>query len=64
MKSRIFARPFLLLGLLALTACSLPALGEQARAVPAPKLDAPLAAKSGTQTAVFAGGCFWGVQWV
>lgn len=49
--------------LLALTACSA-ALGEQARAVPAPKLDAPLATKSGTQTAVFAGGCFWGMQWV
>jgi peptide-methionine (S)-S-oxide reductase len=29
---------------------------------PAPTLDAPLAATSGQQTAVFAGGCFWGVQ--
>jgi peptide-methionine (S)-S-oxide reductase len=29
---------------------------------PAPTLDAPLAAASGQQTAVFAGGCFWGVQ--
>jgi len=29
---------------------------------PLPKLDAPLAAASGKQTAVFAGGCFWGVQ--
>src|SRR5580704_11082824 len=29
---------------------------------PAPTLDAPLASVSGQQTAVFAGGCFWGVQ--
>ncbi len=30
--------------------------------VPPPKDDAPLAASPGKQTAVFAGGCFWGVQ--
>ena len=30
--------------------------------VPAPKTDVPLAASSGKQTAVFAGGCFWGTQ--
>jgi peptide-methionine (S)-S-oxide reductase len=30
--------------------------------VPAPKLDAELAAKSGKATAIFAGGCFWGTQ--
>ena len=29
---------------------------------PAPVLDAPLAAAKGKQTAVLAGGCFWGVQ--
>jgi peptide-methionine (S)-S-oxide reductase len=29
---------------------------------PAPALDAPLASAPGQQTAVFAGGCFWGVQ--
>jgi peptide-methionine (S)-S-oxide reductase len=29
---------------------------------PAPAIDAPLAAAKGQQTAVFAGGCFWGVQ--
>jgi len=29
---------------------------------PAPKIDAPLAAKHGRDTAVFAGGCFWGQQ--
>ncbi|MGN6312949.1 MAG: peptide-methionine (S)-S-oxide reductase MsrA [Rhodanobacteraceae bacterium] len=59
--------PILLAGLLALlslTACSPPALSDEARAVPAPELDAPLASKPGAQTAVFAGGCFWGMQWV
>ncbi|MGB9415703.1 MAG: peptide-methionine (S)-S-oxide reductase, partial [Acidobacteriaceae bacterium] len=30
--------------------------------IPAPATDATLAAKSGKQTAVFAGGCFWGTQ--
>ena len=30
--------------------------------IPAPKSDASLAAKPGRQTAVFAGGCFWGTQ--
>lgn len=30
--------------------------------IPAAKLDAPLASASGKQTAVFAGGCFWGTQ--
>jgi hypothetical protein len=30
--------------------------------IPAAKLDAPLAAAPGKQTAVFAGGCFWGTQ--
>lgn len=31
-------------------------------ALPDPAVDAPLAAKSGKQTAVVAGGCFWGIQ--
>ena len=35
--------------------------GEEARAIPAPASDI---AESGTATAVFAGGCFWGVQGV
>lgn len=30
--------------------------------LPDPAVDSPLAAKSGDQTAVVAGGCFWGVQ--
>jgi peptide-methionine (S)-S-oxide reductase len=30
--------------------------------IPPPKIDAPLAAAPGKETAVFAGGCFWGTQ--
>jgi peptide-methionine (S)-S-oxide reductase len=30
--------------------------------IPPPKVDAPLAAAAGKDTAVFAGGCFWGTQ--
>jgi peptide-methionine (S)-S-oxide reductase len=67
MNSRVASRTpafVALLCLLALSACSVPALGDSARAVPPPKLDAPLASKPGMQTAVFAGGCFWGMQWL
>jgi len=35
---------------------------EKAVLLPAPALDAPAAAGSVKETAVFAGGCFWGVQ--
>jgi len=37
---------------------------EQAVRVPAPALDEPRSAQPGSATAVFAGGCFWGVQGV
>src|SRR5215831_14100753 len=37
---------------------------ENSVALPDPSLDESLAAKSGKQTAVLAGGCFWGVQLV
>jgi peptide-methionine (S)-S-oxide reductase len=30
--------------------------------IPAPQVDAPLAQAHGKQTAIFAGGCFWGTQ--
>lgn len=36
--------------------------GSHPIAVPAPALDAPLAASGGIDTVVFAGGCFWGIQ--
>lgn len=35
---------------------------DEGRPIPSPALDEPL--KGGTETAVFAGGCFWGVQGV
>ena len=33
-----------------------------ATTIPSPLLDAPLASVKGEQTAVLAGGCFWGVE--
>ena len=57
------------IGLIAVLALILVALAYTARSAPAPKspipaatADVPLAATSGKQTAVFAGGCFWGTQ--
>jgi peptide-methionine (S)-S-oxide reductase len=38
------------------------ALGSSASAVPAPAVDNALASAPGQETAVFAGGCFWGIQ--
>jgi peptide-methionine (S)-S-oxide reductase len=47
------------------TACAPAASGGTASLpVPAPKVDVPLANHSGQATAVLAGGCFWGMQWV
>lgn len=49
------------LGLLAVVAaCTVAFAGE----FPAPKVDDQLAAAPGTETAVLAGGCFWGVEGV
>ena len=47
-------------GLLA-TACTSPALAESAVATPAAKV---VAHENGLKTAVFAGGCFWGIEGV
>jgi peptide-methionine (S)-S-oxide reductase len=41
-------------------ACNVTAAGDVS--LPDPILDAPLAATKGEQTAVLAGGCFWGVE--
>ena len=38
------------------------ASASRAGALPAPAIDDALAASPGQQTAVFAGGCFWGIQ--
>ncbi|MEW9572573.1 peptide-methionine (S)-S-oxide reductase MsrA [Rhodanobacter sp. Si-c] len=50
----------LALGLL--SACTLPPTAAAAAKLPAPALDAPRTTAHGEQVAVFAGGCFWGVQ--
>jgi peptide-methionine (S)-S-oxide reductase len=46
----------------AMVACS--SATASATAIPDPTLDAPLASSKGEQTAVLAGGCFWGVEGV
>jgi peptide-methionine (S)-S-oxide reductase len=46
---------------LALSACSMATAAERMVLAPAPAVDAPLA-KGPLQTAVLAGGCFWGVE--
>lgn len=51
--------PLALASLLGMTACGFAGAKEQAVLLPDPALDTPA---SDMQTAVFAGGCFWGVQ--
>lgn len=60
------ASPILAILMLLFVAACAPAAGSDAtaRPTPAPKVDAPLAAHTGTAKAVLAGGCFWGLQWV
>lgn len=54
---------FLSSALLTLTLTAAVACSQATRGpIPPPKADAPLAPTSGRQTAVFAGGCFWGTQ--
>jgi len=55
----------MLLMMPAVASCAAATNDDVARAaVPAPSVDAPLANHSGKATAVLAGGCFWGTQWV
>lgn len=57
-----------LIAVLAALTCALaiasgrPAAPALKTPVPSPGVDAPLASKSGAETMVIAGGCFWGVQ--
>ncbi|HYU35028.1 MAG TPA: peptide-methionine (S)-S-oxide reductase MsrA [Thermoanaerobaculia bacterium] len=43
-------------------ACRVGAADSINKAIPAPKVDTPAAEATGLQTAVLAGGCFWGLQ--
>jgi peptide-methionine (S)-S-oxide reductase len=52
--------PALALGVVAVLGTA--SAGEEAVPLPAPELDAPMPASEALQTAVLAGGCFWGVQ--
>ncbi len=46
----------------ALTACNFAGARSKPIALPDARIDAPLAAPKSSQVAVFAGGCFWGVE--
>lgn len=50
------------LGLVAAAMLAVFVPSHAATPFPDPKIDAPLTTATGTQTAVFAGGCFWGVE--
>ncbi|MEP6820623.1 MAG: peptide-methionine (S)-S-oxide reductase MsrA [bacterium] len=55
-----FLAAVILLSVIAIAACS--SATASATTIPDPALDAPLASAKGEQTAVLAGGCFWGVE--
>jgi peptide-methionine (S)-S-oxide reductase len=62
MKS--FALTAAALAAAALLGYATPSAAEASRRVPAPAADSTAASTAKTETAVFAGGCFWGVQGV
>jgi peptide-methionine (S)-S-oxide reductase len=57
-----FARLGLIFALLLSSALASNASSQAGDVFPTPAVDAPLAATHGKQTAVLAGGCFWGIQ--
>ena len=60
-RTRFQVLPLVALLAMAVSACQ-PVVAGDAVALPAPKVDSPTAATHGDQVAVFAGGCFWGIE--
>jgi peptide-methionine (S)-S-oxide reductase len=60
MYRNIVLSAFIFLSVATMVACS--AATASATAIPDPAVDAPLAKSKGEQTAVLAGGCFWGME--
>ena len=60
MHRYFFLSAAVLLMVSAISACS--SASASATPIPDPKVDAPLATSKSEQTAVLAGGCFWGVE--
>jgi peptide-methionine (S)-S-oxide reductase len=60
MSLSVLAVSFLMLPLAGVIACN--TVNASSRALPAAEADAPLASTHGQQSAVLAGGCFWGIQ--
>jgi peptide-methionine (S)-S-oxide reductase len=60
MHRSLFLNVAIILIVTAMVACS--SVSASATAIPDPALDAPLASVKAQQSAVLAGGCFWGVE--
>src|SRR5689334_10365576 len=58
--SRILLRILAIFPIVGMLACN--GVTAAPVSIPDPAVDAPLAATKGKQTAVVAGGCFWGIQ--
>lgn len=62
-RSALHTVPLAAALMLAVSACQ-PASATHALALPAPSIDAPKTASTDSRVAVFAGGCFWGIEGV
>ena len=61
-SNRSFSLLLVVLAVVSLFLWKRASASENAVAIPRPTVDAPLASSPGKQTAVLAGGCFWGTQ--
>src|SRR5262245_13711714 len=61
-SNRSFTLLLVALAVVSLFLWKLASASENAVLIPRPAVDAPLASTPGKQTAVVAGGCFWGTQ--